>query len=138
MAESRPGNSPDVARGDQAKDIAETAMGRKDLYRKLAERGVKAKIYITLNTEYVVGDDGKCVAAIDRHSDLMVEDHMAIGRKVDGGLIRGAGGYMQAKVGPGASLLLDKGGLEVVTSTVIEVKEPKDFLDDDGGRQEVA
>ncbi len=140
MLESGPGHNPDAKskQGGEAMDIAKEAVSPKDLYRKLVEKGIKAKVYVTLNTEYVIGDDDKCVAAVDRHTDKITRDHMAVGRKVDGGRIRGVSGYIKADVGPGASLLLDEDGLEVITSTVITVKEPTDFLDNDGASEKVA
>jgi len=82
------------------------------------------KRYITLNTEYHVSED-TCVGVRCRHSEAWIEDHMAVGRNLSGGLIRTSHGYTPARPGPGASLWFDAGGMDIVTSTVITVDRPE-------------
>ena len=80
--------------------------------------------YITLNTEYHVAQE-LCVGVRCRHSDAWIEDHMAVGRSLSGGLVRTSHGYTPARPGPGASLWFDAGGMDIVTSTVLTVDRPE-------------
>ena len=81
------------------------------------------KRFVTLNTEYHVHED-TCVGVKCRHSNAWIDDHMAVGHNLSGGLVRTAHGYTPARPGPGSSLWFDAGGRDIVTSTVIEVDRP--------------
>ena len=93
--------------------------------------------YITLNTEYHVAED-RCVGVKCRHSDAWIEDHMAVGRSLSGGLVRTSHGYTPARPGPGASLWFDAGGMDIVTSTVITVDRPEKLAVGNYDRQALA
>jgi len=80
----------------------------------------KNRRYTTLNTHYLVRD-GICVAVVCKHSDAPLEDHRAIGRRLVGGLARGAHGYYVVGAGPGACLMFED---DLVTLTVVAADRP--------------
>ena len=114
---------PDVEEAIANVDVGELDMD--EVKELLKEVGTEPKVYTTLNTEYVVSMD-KCVAVIDRHKDEPIDDHMAVGRILSGGLVRTSHGYTPGRPGAGVSLWFDAGGLDIVTSTVIKTEDLRD------------
>ena len=82
------------------------------------------KRFITRNTEYHLRET-QCVGVRCRRSGAWIEDHLALGQRLSGGLSRTPHGYAPAPPGPGASLWFDAGGLDIITSTVETEARPE-------------
>jgi hypothetical protein len=84
------------------------------------------RVYVTRNTEYHVRD-GTCVAVRDRQSGNFMHGHLALARRVQGGLKFFESGGIQANPGdprPGESLYFASEGRDLVTSALESVERP--------------
>ena len=84
------------------------------------------RIYVTHNTEYHVRD-GFCVAVRDRQTGNFMHGHLALARRVHGGLKFFESGGIQANPGeprPGESLYFASEGRDLVTSPLEGVERP--------------
>lgn len=82
------------------------------------------RVYVTRHTEYHVRD-GVCVGVRDR-GGAFVRGHMALNRRVDGGVKLGAEGLTVHKGEPGLGegLLFSEGDRSLVTGAVERVVRP--------------
>ena len=97
--------------------------GRDQLER--AERR-RHRVYVTRNTEYHFRD-GFCVAVRDRRTGEFLESHVALRRRVHGGIRFFLNGGIQPNLGeprPGEALYFAADGNDIVTSTVLTVERP--------------
>jgi hypothetical protein len=88
------------------------------------------RIYVTRNTEYHVRD-GFCVAVRDRNSGNFLHGHLAVSRRVHGGLKFYESGGIVANPGdprPGESLYFASEGRDLVTSALESVERPSKEL----------
>ena len=84
------------------------------------------RIYVTRNTEYHVRD-GFCVAVRDRQSGSFLHGHLALSRRIHGGLRFFESGGIAANPGdprPGESLYFASEGRDLVTSALECVERP--------------
>jgi len=84
------------------------------------------RVYITRNTEYHFRD-GFCVAVRDRRTGEFLESHLALRRRVHGGIKFYLNGGIQPNLGepqPGEALYFESGGHDLVTSPLISVDRP--------------
>ncbi len=88
------------------------------------------RVYVTRNTEYHFRD-GFCVAVRDRRSGEFLHGHLALKRRVQGGLKFFANGGIAPNSGeprPGESLYFSHGGSDLVTSPLERVERPSKEL----------
>jgi len=83
--------------------------------------------FVTLNTEYHLHDD-RCVGVRCRRSGAWVVDHPALGTDLAGGLRRTRHGWAPGLPDEGVSLWFDAGGMDIVTSPVIEENRPERYV----------
>ena len=84
------------------------------------------RVYVTRNTEYHVRD-GFCVAVRDRQSGNFMHGHLALSRRIHGGLRFFESGGIAANPGdprPGESLYFASDGRDLVTSALESVERP--------------
>jgi hypothetical protein len=84
------------------------------------------RVYVTRNTEYHFRD-GFCVAVRDRKSGEFLHGHLALQRRVDGGLKFFENGGIAPNPGdpkPGESLYFATQGPDLVTSPLVGVERP--------------
>jgi len=92
---------------------------------KGAERR-RHRVYVTRNTEYHF-KDGFCVAVRDRRTGEFLESHLALRRRVHGGIRFYLNGGIQPNLGepqPGEALYFESGGHDLVTSPLLSVERP--------------
>jgi hypothetical protein len=88
------------------------------------------RVYVTRNTEYHVRD-GFCVAVRDRNSGNFMHGHLALARRIHGGLKFFESGGIAANPGeprPGESLYFASDGRDLVTSALEGVERPSKEL----------
>jgi hypothetical protein len=88
------------------------------------------RVYVTRNTEYHVRD-GFCVAVRDRQSGNFMYGHLALARRIHGGLRFFESGGIAANPGdprPGESLYFSSDGRDLVTSALETVERPSKEL----------
>jgi hypothetical protein len=84
------------------------------------------RVYVTRNTEYHFRD-GFCVAVRDRRTGDFLQSHLALRRRVHGGIRFYLNGGIQPNLGepqPGEALYFESGGRDLVTSPLISVERP--------------
>jgi hypothetical protein len=84
------------------------------------------RVYVTRNTEYHFRD-GFCVAVKDRRTGEFLQSHVALRRRVNGGIRFFLNGGIQPNLGdprPGEALYFAADGNDIVTSTVLSVERP--------------
>lgn len=84
------------------------------------------RVYVTRNTEYHFRD-GVCVAVRDRTSGAFLPGHLAIRRKLHGGLRFFANGAILPNPGepaPGDALYFAADGRDLVTSPLERIERP--------------
>lgn len=84
------------------------------------------RVYVTRNTEYHFRD-GFCVAVRDRRSGDFLPGHLAVKRRLHGGLKFFPNGAIVPNPGeptPGEALYFAAGGRDLVTSPVERVERP--------------
>jgi hypothetical protein len=84
------------------------------------------RVYVTKNTEYHFRD-GFCVAVRDRRSGDFLHGHLALRRRVHGGLKFFLNGAIQPNPGepnPGEALYFATDGRDLVTSPLERVERP--------------
>ncbi len=84
------------------------------------------RVYVTRNTEYHFRD-GFCVAVRDRRTGDFLQSHVALRRRVHGGIRFFLNGGIQPNLGeprPGEALYFAADGNDIVTSTVLSVERP--------------
>jgi hypothetical protein len=84
------------------------------------------RVYVTRNTEYHFRD-GFCVAVRDRRTGDYLHGHLALHRRVEGGLKFIANGGIEPNAGdpkPGESLYFGSQGRDLVTSALETVERP--------------
>lgn len=84
------------------------------------------RVYVTRNTEYHFRD-GFCVAVRDRRSGDFLQGHLAVRRRLHGGLKFFANGAIVPNSGepqPGEALYFAADGRDLVTSPVEKVDRP--------------
>ncbi len=84
------------------------------------------RVYVTRNTEYHFRD-GFCVAVRDRRTGDFLESHLALRRRVQGGIKFFMNGGIQPNLGepkPGEALYFESGGHDLVTSPLLAVERP--------------
>jgi len=84
------------------------------------------RVYVTRNTEYHFRD-GFCVAVRDRRTGDYLQSHLALRRRVHGGIRFYLNGGIEPNLGepqPGEALYFESGGQDLVTSPVISVERP--------------
>jgi hypothetical protein len=84
------------------------------------------RVYVTRNTEYHFRD-GFCVAVRDRHTGEFLHGHLALQRRIEGGLKFFVNGAIAPNPGdpiPGESLFFSSGGRDLVTSPLEAVERP--------------
>jgi hypothetical protein len=84
------------------------------------------RVYVTRNTEYHFRD-GFCVAVRDRRTGDFLQSHLALRRRVHGGIKFFLNGGIQPNLGepqPGEALYFESGGHDLVTSPLISVDRP--------------
>jgi hypothetical protein len=84
------------------------------------------RVYVTRNTEYHFRD-GFCVAVRDRRTGDFLQSHLALRRRVHGGIRFYLNGGIQPNLGepqPGEALYFESGGHDLVTSPLISVERP--------------
>ncbi|MDY0060182.1 MAG: hypothetical protein RBU45_10260 [Myxococcota bacterium] len=80
--------------------------------------------FVTRNTEYHLRGE-ICVAVRDRQSGAWLSEHNALGTRLLGSLARTTHGFALVAPGElGSSLWFNQKGLDVVTSSVMEVDRP--------------
>ena len=85
------------------------------------------RMYVTRNTEYHFRD-GVCVAVRDRGSGSWLSSHLALNRKLSGGVrFQGNGTAIPCLEEPGVgdALFFGSGGRKLVTSLLCEIKRPE-------------
>jgi hypothetical protein len=106
----------------------DSPQARKDDYRGPERR--RHRVYLTRHTEYHVRD-GTCVAVRDRQSGNFMHGHLALSRRIYGGLRFFPAGGIEANPGeprPGESLYFASAGRDLVTSPLESVKRPSKEL----------
>ena len=84
------------------------------------------RVYVTRNTEYHFRD-GFCVAVRDRRTGEFLHGHLALQRRVHGGLKFSEGGGIEPNAGEpraGESLYFASEGRDLVTSPLESVERP--------------
>jgi hypothetical protein len=84
------------------------------------------RVYVTKNTEYHLRD-GYCVAVRNRHTGEFLHGHLALRRRIQGGLRHFKNGALIPNPGepmPGESLFFLTGGRDLVTSPLEGVERP--------------
>jgi hypothetical protein len=84
------------------------------------------KVFVTRNTEYHLRRD-LCVGVRDRRSGQWLRRHLAVARRVHGGLRFTTRGGLEPNPGVprvGESLFFSTAGRDLVTSPVISVERP--------------
>jgi hypothetical protein len=84
------------------------------------------RVYVTKNTEYHFRD-GFCVAVRDRRTGEFLHGHLALERRIDGGLKFFENGGIAPNPGepiPGESLYFATHGPDLVTSPLMGVERP--------------
>jgi hypothetical protein len=84
------------------------------------------RVYVTRNTEYHFRD-GFCVAVRDRRTGDFLQSHLALRRRVHGGIRFYLNGGIQpnpCEPQPGEALYFESGGRDLVTSPLIAVERP--------------
>ena len=85
------------------------------------------RVYVTRNTEYHFRD-GFCVAVRDRRTGEYLQGHLALQRRVQGGLKFFPNGGIAPNAGdprPGESLYFASDGRDLVTSPLEAVERPE-------------
>jgi hypothetical protein len=88
------------------------------------------RIYVTKNTEYHFRD-GFCVAVRDRRTGDFLQGHLALRRRIHGGLRVFANGALKPNMGEpqaGEALCFLTGGRDLVTSPLERVDRPSQDL----------
>lgn len=88
------------------------------------------RVYVTRNTEYHFRD-GFCVAVRDRRTGEFLHGHLALHRRVQGGIRFFHSGGLSANAGdprPGESLYFASEGRDLVTSPLESVERPSKEL----------
>jgi hypothetical protein len=88
------------------------------------------RVYVTRNTEYHFRD-GFCVAVRDRRTGEFMHGHLALRRRLQGGLKRFMNGALVPNMGEpqqGESLFFLTGGRDLVTSPLEAVERPSKDL----------
>ncbi len=83
-------------------------------------------MFVTRNTEYFLVDD-LCVAVRDRRTEQWLEGHLAVGRRLSGGVkVLKNGEAIPVENGPevGEALYFAQGGRELITSVLCRVDRP--------------
>ncbi len=84
------------------------------------------RVYVTRNTEYHFRD-GFCVAVRDRRSGDFLQGHLALRRRLQGGLKIYMNGALVPNPGepePGEALLFMNDGRDLVTSPIERIERP--------------
>ncbi len=84
------------------------------------------RVYVTRNTEYHFRD-GFCVAVRDRRTGRFLESHLALRRRIHGGLRFYLNGAILPNPGdpePGEALYFESNGRDLVTSPLVSVERP--------------
>lgn len=84
------------------------------------------RVYITRNTEYHFRD-GLCVAVRDRRTGTFMQTHLALRRRVHGGLRFSLNGAIVANPGeprPGEALYFEWAERDLVTSPLERIERP--------------
>ncbi|HLV67772.1 MAG TPA: hypothetical protein VKY73_18255 [Polyangiaceae bacterium] len=85
------------------------------------------RLYVTRNTEYHFRGD-RCVAVRDRKTETWLPAHLAIDRRLSGGVRLLASGCAVPTESPpvvGESLYFGDDGRELVTSAVCDIRRPQ-------------
>lgn len=85
------------------------------------------RVYVTRNTEYHVRDR-TCVAVRDRRTGDFMRGHLALERRIEGGLRFFRNGSIAPNVGeprPGESLYFARDGRDLVTSPLESIERPE-------------
>jgi hypothetical protein len=83
-------------------------------------------MFVTRNTEYHLSD-GVCVAVRDRRTESWLEGHLAVGRKLSGGVKVMENGEtipVQDEPSVGEALYFATDGRELITSALCSVERP--------------
>jgi hypothetical protein len=90
------------------------------------------RVYVTRNTEYHFRD-GFCVAVRDRRTGTFLQSHLALRRRIHGGLRFFLNGAIIPNPGepqPGEALYFESAGRDLVTSPLESVERPaKDIVE---------
>jgi hypothetical protein len=84
------------------------------------------RVYVTKNTEYHFRD-GYCVAVRDRRSGSFVTGHLALRRRIHGGLRFYLNGAIVPNLGepkPGEAMFFSTEGRDLITSPVVSIDRP--------------
>lgn len=84
------------------------------------------QMFVTRNTEYHL-TDGVCVAVRDRRTEFWLDDHLALGRKLSGGvkvLENGEALPVQDVPSVGEALYFADEGPELITSILCSIERP--------------
>jgi hypothetical protein len=84
------------------------------------------RVYVTRNTEYHFRD-GFCVAVRDRRTGEFLHGHLALKRRIEGGIKFSHDGGIRPNAGEpcaGESLYFASEGRDLVTSAVVSVERP--------------
>ncbi len=85
------------------------------------------RVYVTKNTEYHFRD-GFCVAVRDRRTGEFLQGHLALRRRIHGGLKFFLNGAIQPSPGepqPGEALFFATEGRDLVTSPLEKIERPE-------------
>lgn len=86
----------------------------------------KNRVFVTKNTEYHFRGD-RCVAVRDRRSSKWLPSHLAIGRRLSGGVHfhrNGTAVPVVEQPAPGEALYFADDGRELITSAVCALERP--------------
>ncbi len=86
----------------------------------------KNRVFVTKNTEYHFRGD-RCVAVRDRRSTQWLPSHLAIGRRLSGGVHfhrNGTAVPVVEQPAPGEALYFADDGRELITSAVCSLERP--------------
>jgi hypothetical protein len=84
------------------------------------------RMYVTRNTEYHFRD-GFCVAVRDLRTGNFLDGHLALRRRIRGGIRFFMNGGLQPNLGdpqPGEALYFASGKTDLVTSPVVSIERP--------------
>jgi hypothetical protein len=84
------------------------------------------RMYVTRNTEYHCRA-GRCIAVRDRRTGRWLDSHLAIQRKIAGGVRffqNGAAIPLSETPAVGEALYFDEGGQELITSVLASIERP--------------
>lgn len=124
----RPGARGEKLPGSGPRDDARAVMGeaaRTNVPQGAPERR-RHRVYVTRNTEYHF-KDGFCVAVRDRRSGDFLAGHLAVRRRLHGGLKFFPNGAIVPNAGepqPGEALYFAADGRDLVTSPVEKIERP--------------